>query len=178
MVPPSNCSSLSQFYVKVPLKLFSDPVKTTSLDSTSLIQGGPGGGGDNSRTTGGGGSGKGWWWRHPRVRQNWKMVMAAAFLVLLGFGLILTGTIAYLLPSLEGVQAGCISFLSGFLLESSNKIVNILTDLKHVSLHHQSSSMDLSVFVTVLLIRIQIVSVFGTFFLDPDPSSEYGKVLD
>ena len=104
--------------------------------------------------------------------------MAAAFLVLLGFGLILTGTIAYLLPSLEGVQAGFISFLSGFLLESSNKIVNILTDMKHVSLHHQSSSMDLSVFVTVLLIRIQIVSVFGTFFLDPDPYSEYGKVLD
>ena len=96
------------------------------MDSTSLIQGGPGGGGDNSRTTGGGGSGKGWWWRHPRVRQNWKMVVAAAFLVLLGFGLILTGTIAYLLPSLEGVQAGCISlFYLTNCLNSSNKIVKI-----------------------------------------------------
>jgi hypothetical protein len=81
-------------------------LQTTSLDSTSLIQGGAGDGGGGP---GGGGNisanGKAWWWRHPRVRQNWKMVLAAAVLVLMGFGLILTGTIAYLLPSLEGVQA-------------------------------------------------------------------------
>jgi hypothetical protein len=81
-------------------------LQTTSLDSTSLIQGGAGDGGGGG--SGGGNisaNGKAWWWRHPRVRQNWKMVLAAAVLVLMGFGLILTGTIAYLLPSLEGVQA-------------------------------------------------------------------------
>jgi hypothetical protein len=87
-------------------KLVSFHLQTTSLDSTSLIQGGAGDGGGGP---GGGGNisanGKAWWWRHPRVRQNWKMVLAAAVLVLMGFGLILTGTIAYLLPSLEGVQA-------------------------------------------------------------------------
>lgn len=84
------------------------------MDSTSLIQGGPGF--DSSRGGGGGGGAgaKGWWWRHPRVRQNWKMVLAAAFLVFLGFVLILTGTIAYLLPSLEGVQ-GFIFFIAGFI---------------------------------------------------------------
>lgn len=80
---------------------------TTSRDSDSLIQeysmnsngngGHPGGTGNNnlpiyySTTTGGGASTNTTCWRHPKVRENWRTVLAAFALLFVGTGLVVMG---------------------------------------------------------------------------------------
>ena len=50
--------------------------QTISKDSDSLITEGPENGYDPSMP----------WWQHPKVRENWKMVLAAFSLLLIGLG--------------------------------------------------------------------------------------------
>jgi len=80
---------------------------STSQDSTSLLPTNPGyySGQEPSSKM---------WWSHPKIRQNWKVVTAAAVLVFLGAGLILTGIVAYSHPHLEGIQ-GFIFFIAGLI---------------------------------------------------------------
>lgn len=60
-----------------------------------------------------------YWWLHPKVRANWKVVLAAATLLVLGLGLVIAGMVAYCIESLAGVQgavfiiAGLICFIPG-----------------------------------------------------------------
>jgi len=79
----------------------------TSQDSNSLIQG---------PSTGyyAGPHQEDFWWKHPKIKQNLKMVIAAMVLVILGACLILTGIIIYCFPSLEGVQ-GFIFLIAGII---------------------------------------------------------------
>lgn len=89
------------------LKALKTAEDSTSQDSTSLIP----------PTNPGYYSGQlqsQYWWQHPKVRQNWKVVVASMVLVLLGSGLILTGIVAYSHPSLAGIQ-GFVFFLAGFI---------------------------------------------------------------
>ncbi|KAF4526866.1 hypothetical protein B566_EDAN013920 [Ephemera danica] len=57
-------------------------------------------------------------WKHPKIRENWKMVLAAVILLLIGVGLLTTGFLAACLP-IEGLQAavffiaGAICFIPG-----------------------------------------------------------------
>jgi len=84
----------------------------TSQDSNSLIQGQGAGyyGGPYQEK---------FWWKHPKIKQNLKMVIAATVLVVLGACLILTGIVIYCFPSLKELQgfifliAGIICFLPG-----------------------------------------------------------------
>jgi len=58
------------------------------------------------------------WWKHPRVKENWKVVAAAFALVIIGLGLLITGVAVLLIP-LGGVQGlvflitGAICFIPG-----------------------------------------------------------------
>nr|CAD7202571.1 unnamed protein product [Timema douglasi] len=52
-------------------------------------------------------------WRHPKVQENWKMVLAAVVLLLVGIGLLITGIIVECLP-LPGIQ-GFAFFIAGFI---------------------------------------------------------------
>lgn len=52
------------------------------------------------------------WWKHPKIKENWKMVFASVLLVFVGSGLIVTGIVAYALPSLAGIQ-GFVFFIAG-----------------------------------------------------------------
>ncbi|XP_059487406.1 transmembrane protein 134 [Neocloeon triangulifer] len=90
----------------VPLK---SPDDTASRDSDSLIQENFSPGMfDPSKSC----------WQHPKIRENWKMVLAAIVLLLIGIGLLTTGFLAALLP-IEGLQsavffiAGAICFIPG-----------------------------------------------------------------
>jgi len=87
------------------LKVKED-VDSTSQDEESLIQNNPGYYEGIQPTK--------FWWKHPKIRQNWKMMLAALVLVLLGAGLIVTGIVAYAHPGLAGIQ-GFIFFIAGFI---------------------------------------------------------------
>ncbi|KAI9564525.1 hypothetical protein GHT06_008264 [Daphnia sinensis] len=58
------------------------------------------------------------WWKHPRVKENWKVVATAFALVIIGLGLLVTGITVLILPS-GGVQGlvfliiGVICFIPG-----------------------------------------------------------------
>jgi len=83
-----------------------EDIDSTSQDSVSLIQNNPGyyEGPAPSK----------FWWKHPKIKQNWKMVVAALILVFLGTGLIITGIVAYSHPNLAGIQ-GFVFFIAGFI---------------------------------------------------------------
>lgn len=83
-----------------------EDVDSTSQDSISLIQNNPGyyEGPAPSK----------FWWKHPKIKQNWKMMMASLILVFLGTGLIITGIVAYSHPTLAGIQ-GFVFFIAGFI---------------------------------------------------------------
>lgn len=83
------------------------PEDTTSQDSASLIQ--EAGHGYYS-----GPAQQKFWWKHPKIRENWKMVLAAFLLVLIGSGLFVTGIVAYIEPSLAGIQ-GFVFFIAGII---------------------------------------------------------------
>ena len=53
-------------------------LQSTSQDEESLIQNNPGYYEGIQPTK--------FWWKHPKIRQNWKMMLAALVLVLLGAG--------------------------------------------------------------------------------------------
>jgi len=80
---------------------------STSQDSTSLLPTNPGYYSGQEPTSKA-------WYRHPKIRQNWKVVTGAAVLVFLGASLILTGIIAYSHPHLQGIQ-GFIFFIAGLI---------------------------------------------------------------
>lgn len=58
------------------------------------------------------------WWNHPKVRQNWKIVLAAFVLLVLGVGLVATGILVEIMP-IPGFKgfvffiAGAICFIPG-----------------------------------------------------------------
>jgi len=83
-----------------------EEVDSTSQDSISLIPNNPGyyEGPSHSK----------FWWKHPKIKQNWKMMMASLILVFLGTGLIITGIVAYSHPNLAGIQ-GFVFFIAGFI---------------------------------------------------------------
>jgi len=83
-----------------------EDIDSTSQDSVSLIQNNPGyyEGPAPSK----------FWWKHPKIKQNWKMVVAALILVFLGTGLLITGIVAYSHPHLAGIQ-GFVFFIAGFI---------------------------------------------------------------
>ncbi|CAG7823015.1 unnamed protein product [Allacma fusca] len=74
---------------------------TISKDSDSLITEGPENGYDPSMP----------WWQHPKVRENWKMVLAAFSLLLIGLGLSIAGIVIIGLP-INGIQ-GTVFFIAG-----------------------------------------------------------------
>lgn len=51
--------------------------------------------------------------QHPKVRENWRMVLAATTLLFIGIGLLATGTIALAEPQ-AGLQ-GAVFLLAGFI---------------------------------------------------------------
>ncbi|EFA04989.1 transmembrane protein 134 [Tribolium castaneum] len=51
--------------------------------------------------------------RHPKVRENWRMVLAAVTLLIIGVGLLTTGTISLAEPN-SGLQ-GSVFLLAGFI---------------------------------------------------------------
>ncbi|CAM1325771.1 TMEM134 (predicted) [Pycnogonum litorale] len=58
------------------------------------------------------------WWKHPKVKENWKIVVAAFVLLFIGLGLIVAGMVVYIIPEI-GIQgfafiiAGLICFIPG-----------------------------------------------------------------
>jgi len=89
------------------LKALKTPEDSTSHDSNSLLP-------STRQGYYSGSSQDEYWWRHPKVRQNWKVVAASIVLIILGSGLLLTGIIAYSHPELAGIQ-GFIFFIAGFI---------------------------------------------------------------
>jgi len=79
----------------------------TSQDSNSLIQGH-----SNGYYTGP--PQDQFWFKHPKIKQNKKMVIAAIVLVILGICLIITSIVIYSIPSLESVQ-GFIFLIAGII---------------------------------------------------------------
>ncbi|XP_064460318.1 transmembrane protein 134-like [Ornithodoros turicata] len=85
------------------------PDDALSKDSDSLIQGEMGHSKYNTKEG---------WWTHPKVKENWRVMLAAFGLLLGGVGLIITGIIVQLNPKI-GVQgfvffiAGAICFIPG-----------------------------------------------------------------
>lgn len=77
-----------------------------SRDSDSLIQECYEGGGSLE-------SGSRSCWSHPKVRENWRMVLAASTLLVVGVGLLATGALALAEPE-SGLQ-GAVFFLAGFI---------------------------------------------------------------
>lgn len=53
------------------------------------------------------------WWKHPRVKENWKVVVAAFALVIIGLGLFVTGITVLVIP-LGGVQ-GLVFLITGII---------------------------------------------------------------
>lgn len=51
--------------------------------------------------------------RHPKVRENWRMVLAASTLLVVGIGLLVTGALAFAEPQ-SGLQ-GAVFILAGFI---------------------------------------------------------------
>jgi len=79
----------------------------TSQDSNSLIQGQ-----NHGYYTGP--AQEEFWFKHPKIKQNKKMVIAALFLVILGICLIITSIVIYSIPSLESIQ-GFIFLIAGII---------------------------------------------------------------
>ncbi|CAN7986378.1 unnamed protein product [Ixodes hexagonus] len=75
------------------------PDDTLSRDSDSLIQ------------SDGRDAKDGCWWKHPKVRDNWRVVLAALGLLIMGLGLVATGIVVQVLPNI-GVQ-GTVFFVAG-----------------------------------------------------------------
>ncbi|KAL1129754.1 hypothetical protein AAG570_012698, partial [Ranatra chinensis] len=50
-------------------------------------------------------------WQHPKIRENWKMVLAATVLLIIGIGLLATGLVVVFLPN-TGLQ-GFVFFIAG-----------------------------------------------------------------
>ncbi|XP_059613476.1 transmembrane protein 134 [Phlebotomus argentipes] len=83
---------------------FKYPDDTTSRDSDSLIQDyGALSAGDTYT----------YCWRHPKVRENWRTVLAAVTLLIVGTALVVIGTYAVAKPS-NGSQ-GAVFFVAGFI---------------------------------------------------------------
>lgn len=58
------------------------------------------------------------WWSHPKVRQNWKIVVSAFVLLIIGVGLVATGLVVEIMPiaGFKGIvffMAGAICFIPG-----------------------------------------------------------------
>jgi len=53
------------------------------------------------------------WWKHPKVRENWKMVLAALALFFIGLGLSVAGMVIMFLP-INGLQ-GIVFFIAGII---------------------------------------------------------------
>ncbi|CAG9861294.1 unnamed protein product [Phyllotreta striolata] len=51
--------------------------------------------------------------KHPKVKENWRMVLAAATLLIIGLGLLITGTVTLTEPN-SGLQ-GSVFLLAGFI---------------------------------------------------------------
>jgi len=107
VIMKSSSSTKKSILINPTLKGLKSREDNTSQDSTSLIQG---------VNTGyyGGPEQDEFWWKHPKIKQNLKMVVAALVLVVLGACLILTGIIIYCFPSLKGVQ-GFIFLIAGII---------------------------------------------------------------
>ncbi|XP_071447977.1 transmembrane protein 134 [Hetaerina americana] len=98
---PNKCSrTVTSTATKMKL-----PEDTASRDSDSLIQ-------DGSYYTGMFDPSKSCW-HHPKIRENWKMVLAAFVLLIIGIGLLVTGVVVVCLP-LTGIQ-GFVFFIAGFI---------------------------------------------------------------
>ncbi|KAL1428407.1 hypothetical protein MTO96_002786 [Rhipicephalus appendiculatus] len=85
-----------------PLSRLKLPEDNLSKDSDSLIQCDPNFQKYDARDG---------WWTHPKVRENWKVMLAAFGLLLTGLGLIATGIVVQILPRV-GVQ-GLVFFIAG-----------------------------------------------------------------
>ncbi|CAD7083408.1 unnamed protein product [Hermetia illucens] len=77
---------------------------TTSRDSDSLIQEYGNLATDESNT---------YCWRHPKVRENWRTVLAAVTLLLVGTGLVIMGAFAVADPA--NSSQGAVFFVAGFI---------------------------------------------------------------
>ncbi|CAN8016735.1 hypothetical protein HPB47_008888 [Ixodes persulcatus] len=77
------------------------PEDTLSKDSDSLIQC------DGRKYD----ARDGCWWKHPKVRDNWRVMLAALGLLVVGLGLLVTGIVVQVLPQI-GVQ-GLVFFIAG-----------------------------------------------------------------
>lgn len=96
---------------------------TTSRDSDSLIQeytNGSTGIANNNlpiyySTTTGGAPNNNYTscWRHPKVRDNWRTVLAAVTLLLVGTGLVIMGAFAVSEPN--NTSQGAVFFVAGFI---------------------------------------------------------------
>jgi len=100
----NNNSNLHHMQQIKPCRL---PEDTTSQDSASLIQ-------ESGHGYYSGPAQQKFWWKHPKIRENWKMVLAAFLLVFIGSGLFVTGIVAYIEPSLAGIQ-GFVFFIAGII---------------------------------------------------------------
>ncbi|XP_075219205.1 uncharacterized protein LOC142323453 [Lycorma delicatula] len=54
-------------------------------------------------------------WHHPKIKENWKMVLAAVLLLIIGTGLLITGIIVVFLPSSSTGLQGIVFFIAGFI---------------------------------------------------------------
>ncbi|XP_035225668.1 uncharacterized protein LOC118198162 isoform X2 [Stegodyphus dumicola] len=45
------------------------------------------------------------WWKHPKVRENWKVMCAAFGLLIIGIGLLITGIIVLIMPEMGKVSS-------------------------------------------------------------------------
>jgi len=111
-MPAHSGSPVSKPIVKTKLlnsslRGLKTPEDSTSHDSNSLLP-------STRQPYHSGSSVDDFWWRHPKVKQNWKVVAASLLLILLGSGLLLTGIIAYSHPELAGIQ-GFVFFIAGFI---------------------------------------------------------------
>lgn len=84
---------------------------TTSRDSDSLIQ-------EYGHLSGDAGDpnmyAATYCWRHPKVRENWRTVLAAFVLLIIGTGLVFMGIYAFAEPQ-GGSQQGIVFLVAGFI---------------------------------------------------------------
>lgn len=85
------------------IRLPADPYADSLADGSTSLKSFP-----NSKS----------WWKHPKVRENWKLVLASMTLVLIGIGLIAGGICVYVIPIANVEQmvfyiAGVICFIPG-----------------------------------------------------------------
>ncbi|KAG1680291.1 Transmembrane protein 134 [Nymphon striatum] len=101
--PPKPVETLTpdNVYIRMPIngsevnsRLIPMPEDALSKDSDSLITDGSFSPQFDPRKS---------WWKHPKVRTNWKIVVAAFVLFFIGTGLLITGIIMYTLPELGNI---------------------------------------------------------------------------